>query len=726
MARGKRGYRKRYGRYVSPQDNINTWINSTSNVTRGGNESEENDSRTFKHESHSCELRAELGAQRKTGEFVDVVVEVEGRTFPCHRAVLASVPYFKTMLSCNLAESHSRTVRLQGIIPNSFSKILDFVYKGEICIGIEDVQDILQAAHMLQFDKILKYCEVFIQENLCTSNCAGVMLLADMYGFSDLKNKAQKEMVSNFSDVRQNDEFLNLPTEELLDLLTDNTLRVMSEEDIVHSVIRWLDHGPENRKTAVSQILPAIRLSYVRASLLRKLESHPLVRQSAESLSAITAAKEKMQLPADNEEDGARTKPRPGTSDDLAIIVGGWKAVNRPFTPSRWRMVPWTRESIWKAFHSRRHTVNSKPPDQHKQATPGTPNFPTTSASSRAEVDQQHQPVDSPPVEQPIAMRSIICLDPNARQYYHITDLPMPVLGYMSVAVAKGRLYITGGRAQPLVGEGPHTAPIKQVSCYDFPTDTWSKLPDMPRGRAGHQSVVVDGKLFLVGGDTDDTSALSMDCYDLEKDAWIKPPTSPAIPAVDPSSRLTVSGRGGTIVVIEATTIIEERRKLPKRRHDLPIIIYYRKLRVHALDIKTQKWTYLELKVDTADSTREPSDVFVIAVDDTFYFFSAELFGDELYDPTMYAYDVSKKTLRTDVEEEVGFAGHFIRTSRNRSYVDGQAGVADTLVNPKIEGKDSTVSWRTALPVALFGHGFLLTKKSETRWYCRDLKKLQT
>ncbi|XP_035685309.1 kelch-like protein 38 [Branchiostoma floridae] len=723
MPRGKRGYRKRYGKYVSPQDNINAWIDSIYNARKGGNESVETDSRTFKHVTHSCELRAELGAQRKTGEFVDVVVEVEGRKFPCHRAVLASVPYFKTMLSCNLAESNARTVRLQGIVSNSFGKILDFVYTGEICIGVDDVQDILQAAHLLQFDKILKYCEVFIQENLSPSNCLGVMFLADMYGFPDLKKKARKEMVSNFSDVRQNDEFFSLPTEELVDLLTDDTLQVMSEEDIVHTVIQWLDHDPENRKTAVSQILPAIRLSYVRVSLLRELESHPLVRQSAEILSAITAAKERMQLPTATEGDGAQTKPRPGTSDDLAIIVGGWRAVNRQFkfTPRRWRMVPWTRESIWKAFH----TAKPKPPDQHRQATPGTHSFPTASSSSKAEVDQHHQPVDSP--EQPVAMRSIICLDPNARQYYHMTDLPMPVLGYMSVAMAKGRLYVTGGRVHPLVGEGPHTAPVKQASCYDFPTDTWSKLPDMPRGRAGHQSVVVDGKLFLVGGDIDDTSGFSMDCYDLEVEAWIKPPTGPATPTVDPSSRLTVAGRGGTIVVIEATTNIEERRKLPRRRYELPKIIYYRKLRVHALDIKTQSWTHLELKVDTADSTSEPSHVFVIAVDDTFYFFSAEMFGgDELYDPTMYAYDASTKTLLMDVEDELGFAGHFIRTSRNRLYADGQAGVADTLVNPKIDGKDSTVSWNASLPVPLFGHGFLLTKKRETRWYCRDLKKLQT
>ncbi|CAH1277426.1 GAN [Branchiostoma lanceolatum] len=60
--------------------------------------------------------------------------------------------------------------------------------------------------------------------------------------------------------------------------------------------------------------------------------------------------------------------------------------------------------------------------------------------------------------------------------------------------------------------------PSKQTFRYDFSTDTWTRLPDMPRGRAGHQSVIVDGKLFLVGGITEATSfnIFSMDCYDID------------------------------------------------------------------------------------------------------------------------------------------------------------------------------------------------------------------
>ncbi|XP_078615929.1 kelch-like protein 24 [Branchiostoma floridae x Branchiostoma japonicum] len=286
----------------------------------------------IKNKAHGRKLLAELASQRKNGEFLDVVVQVEGREFPCHRAVLASTTYFKTMLSSNFTESTSKAVQLHGMDSSSFSKILDFMYTGEIRIRKDDVQDVLQTAHMLRFDTILQYCKKFIQDNLCPNNCLGVLRLTDMYDdLSDLKKSARTMTVSNFSDATQDEEFLSLSLEDLLDLLRDEDLK--AEDDVVNSVIRWLDHAPESRQTAILKILPEIRLSCVKVSVLRKLESHPAIRDSAECLAKITAAREKhlsgTQVVNVIEKEEARSNRR-GVSDNLAIIVGGWKAVNKP------------------------------------------------------------------------------------------------------------------------------------------------------------------------------------------------------------------------------------------------------------------------------------------------------------------------------------------------------------------------------------------------------------
>ncbi|XP_019640554.1 PREDICTED: LOW QUALITY PROTEIN: uncharacterized protein LOC109482311 [Branchiostoma belcheri] len=617
----------------------------------------------YKNHTQGRELLAELVSQRETGTFLDVVVQVDGREFPCHRAVLASTPYFKAMLLSNLTESSSRVIQLREIDSNSFSKILDFLYTGKIRIGKDDVQDILQTAHMLQFDKILQYCREFINDNLDLSNCLGVMRLADMYDFPAIKRKARNMAVLNFSNVTQDEEFLSLSVKDLVDLLEGEHLKPvkdMNEDDIVHSVIRWLHHTPEIRQTAIPMIFKEIRLSCVRVSVLQKLESHPAIQGSAECLAKVTAAKEKHLLGTDHVEVEDAKSHRQETPDSLAIIVGGWKAVKRPHNP---------------------HDEQSIPP-------------------------------------QPTALQSIICFDPDIQQYYDITTLPTRVSGYMSVASAGRHLYVTGGRVHPLLGQGPHSAPSRQAFRYDFPSDTWLRLPDMPRGRAGHQSVVVDGKLFVVGGDAEEgTSLVTMDCYDPVEGAWMK---MHMLPLLRTSSTLKVTTFGDKVVIIEvqesaddlsidgdATFLLEARigSRIQQGRNQ-------GKLSVHSLDVKTNVWQHAYTYVPRR--SLEHVDILTTTVHDKLYI-SGGLYG------ARYIFDAEEETLNKgyggDLKENVLICE---RSGDNYRYMNGQEAIMGTICT--WYGRISTR--HTRLPFALFGHSFLQTKKSSVGWYCRDLEVL--
>ncbi|CAH1266274.1 KLHL24 [Branchiostoma lanceolatum] len=627
-------------------------------IIKEGRKSEEDGSYLFEHHEHQRHLVAELNRQRTAREFLDMVVEVEGTQFPCHRAVLTTTPYFKTMLSPNFAESNSNVVPLHGIDSSSFSKILDFVYTGEIRISEGDVQNILETAHMLQFDKIVHYCQQVIQENISPSNCLGVMNLADVYGISGLKKKARDKAVSNFSEACQHEDFPILDISDILDLLTDEDLQVTNEDDVVNSVIRWLDMNPESSKTAMCTILPEIRLSRVRVSALQKLESHPLVQESEEWLAKIAAAKEEhltgvpQLLAAGTKEDDANSTSRRGVSDDLAIIVGGWKAVNEQ-----------------------------------------------TSGGNSA---------------QEMPLQSLICVNQDSRQCYHIANLPTPVSGYMSVASAGRHLYLTGGRVSPMVGQGPHPPPSRQAFLYDFPTDTWKKLPAIPRGRAGHQSAIVDGILYLVGGETDEaTPGLSMDCYNSQEEAWLKPPTPPSIAT---SSGLTVTACRGKLVLIQ---VDNDKRSQTFRWGTYRRNVELKKLCVHAFDMKGDHWVYSDILVRLTLKDTDP--VLLATVVDGKVYFSIV---DEEAENNVYSYDVNANALK----KEAGFVGNFLNITR-RSNND----CIDTLTKYTYDYKriglcKQTCNTRqeTPFPFALFGHISLETRKRSVGWYCRDLKKLET
>ncbi|XP_066279100.1 kelch-like protein 24 [Branchiostoma lanceolatum] len=645
-------------------DDYDDWCVSS----RSDRDSTEDGSRHFENYSHGRELLADLASQRKTGEFLDVVVKVEDREFPCHRAVLATTPYFKAMLSSNLVESSSEVVQLRGIDSISFSKILDFLYTGAIRIGKNDVQDILQTAHMLQFDKILQYCREFIEDNLCPTNCLGVMRLADLYGLSDLKRSARSTAASNFLDATQDEEFLSLSVEELLDLLGDEDLKVTNEDDVVTSVIRWLDNAPENRKPAILKLLPEIRLSCVKVSVLQRLESHPVVRESPDCLAKITAVKEKHLLGTRVEREEARSARR-GVTDNLAIIVGGWKAIKK------------------------QHPIH----DEH------------------------------PVIVQPTPLQGIICLDPDTQQYYYITTLPTPVSGYMSVSSAGRHLYVTGGRVHPLVGHGPHTAPSRQAFRYDFPSDTWLRLPDLPLGRAEHQSVVVDGKLFLVGGDAEATSSLTMDCYDPEEGTWIKVPVPPHLHT---KSNFRVTAFQDKVVYIEVSESADDHpidvqlgvAMLLGLRMGYTISRRNRqKLCVHAFDMKTKVWRFADISLDTSTSA-EDMNIVANAVNDKLHIRT----GDSRH-TALYIFDTEEETLNEVNTRDFKDSENFLHEQNENSYryMNGQNGIVDTIINCREFGDRNYPERHTPLPFALFGHSFLGTQKSRVGWYCRDLTALE-
>jgi N-acetylneuraminic acid mutarotase len=64
--------------------------------------------------------------------------------------------------------------------------------------------------------------------------------------------------------------------------------------------------------------------------------------------------------------------------------------------------------------------------------------------------------------------------------------------------VIDGKIYVTGGRAPGHEGNDGNN--IASTEVYDPGADTWSPLEDLPTPRSGGASAVLDGKLYVIGG----------------------------------------------------------------------------------------------------------------------------------------------------------------------------------------------------------------------------------
>ena len=84
----------------------------------------------------------------------------------------------------------------------------------------------------------------------------------------------------------------------------------------------------------------------------------------------------------------------------------------------------------------------------------------------------------------------------------------------LGVASSNEKIYAIGGLCCP-------TGDFAANQMYDPATDEWSaKMPMPDNGRHGVAGVAIDGKIYVVGGQTGSTSFTNLDIYDPATDTW--------------------------------------------------------------------------------------------------------------------------------------------------------------------------------------------------------------
>ncbi|XP_019616824.1 PREDICTED: kelch repeat and BTB domain-containing protein 2-like [Branchiostoma belcheri] len=197
----------------------------------------------------------ELNRQRKKGELTDVVLEVEGRSFPCHRAILISCsPYFRAMLTSGYAESKQDKITIRDVSKVVMATILDYAYTGCLQTKPDQVQAVMSAARLLQLDYVYSRAANYMKAHLDLSNCADVLMYADTLADSGLVESTEIYIASRFNKAVLQPSFLQLSLPRLQSLLNRDDLITQSEDDVVQAALKWINYNQAER----SQHLPAL------------------------------------------------------------------------------------------------------------------------------------------------------------------------------------------------------------------------------------------------------------------------------------------------------------------------------------------------------------------------------------------------------------------------------------------------------------------------------------
>lgn len=193
-----------------------------------------------------------------------MILEVDHELYHCHKIILsAASPYFKAMFTGGLKESEMDRVRLQGICPAAMSRIIAFMYSGQVRVTEVDVCQLLAAAAMLQVANVIEACCSFLERQLDSSNAIGIAEFAEQHGCCALQQKANQFIERHFSKVCKEEEFLQLTDDRLIKLIRRDQLNVQGECEVYNAVMDWVRYDEDSRHTKVQTIL-----SFVRCPLL--------------------------------------------------------------------------------------------------------------------------------------------------------------------------------------------------------------------------------------------------------------------------------------------------------------------------------------------------------------------------------------------------------------------------------------------------------------------------
>ena len=227
--------------------------------------------------------------------------------------------------------------------------LIDFAYTSQITIEESNVQVLLPAACLLQMTEIQQVCCEFLKKELDPSNCLGIRSFADTHACQDLLESSDKFTQDHFQEVIENEEFLLLPVNQLIDIISSDELNISSEEQVFQAIMHWTRYNVAERRQHLSHVLQHVRLSQLSAKfLVGTVSSDILIKNDEACRDLVDEAKNYLLLPQERPlMQGPRFRPRkPVRRGEILFAAGGWcsgdaiASVERydPVT-QEWRMV---------------------------------------------------------------------------------------------------------------------------------------------------------------------------------------------------------------------------------------------------------------------------------------------------------------------------------------------------------------------------------------------------
>uniref|UniRef100_H3CGP7 Kelch-like protein 25 n=1 Tax=Tetraodon nigroviridis TaxID=99883 RepID=H3CGP7_TETNG len=496
----------------------------------------------FHQPSHPDRVLSHLDAMRKQRVLTDVTLRAGGRSFPCHRAVLAACSqYFQAMFGGGLRESLDQDVDFRDSVhPEVLELLLDFAYSSRVVINEENAESLLEAADMLQFPDVRDAAAAFLEGHLNAANCLGMMLLADAHQCKRLYELSWRMCLLHYETLRDAEDFCYLPKDKLLELILSDELEIEDEQVVFGSVMRWVRYDAEARRRHLPELLRGVRLALLPSEcLLKVVACEELVMADRRSRSVVEEAVQWKKL---LQNEGAVTQcARPRKAGHTLLILGGqtfmcdkiYQVDHKAKEIIRKADLPSPRKEFSAcAIGCKVYVTGGRGSENgvsrdvwiydavQEEWSKGAPMLIARFGHGSAELENSLYVVGGHtaiagvfPASPSISLKQVERYDPFGNKWIMMAPLRDGVSN-AAVVSAKLKLFVFGGT-------NIHRDKASKVQSYDPARDRWDFAAECPQPWRYTAAAVLGSQIFIMGGDTEFTAA-SAYRFDCDSNQWTR------------------------------------------------------------------------------------------------------------------------------------------------------------------------------------------------------------
>ena len=194
-----------------------------------------------------------------------------------------------------MTEAHAKEIHIKNISSLALQLLIEFAYTSRLSVTSESVLETFEAADMLQFPIARRFCQDFLLDQIDIHNCLSFLQYADSFSCVPLYERAKLCAAKNFQHICQLHEFLEVPSNHIINLLMEDNIEVEYEEYIYEAMKRWIQHDQELRFQYIAQLFHSIRLNFVsRWYLIEVISKDTLLSQSESCSKMVQSAKDQL------------------------------------------------------------------------------------------------------------------------------------------------------------------------------------------------------------------------------------------------------------------------------------------------------------------------------------------------------------------------------------------------------------------------------------------------